>query len=397
MCTTWMRRLLCAAAIGAVATLAAAAELPGIVQLEADKIPQIKAPKEVPHGQTPLRVKVLVYEFNPWIPGSVHAPDQADATPKRLNEVCGWNDSVKLAAGYMQDMCDASGGYVQYEIVEWNVVDSFQRKRDGFSYTPESYMAAKQSGQWHQPDGVDYAHEIKLHRIHERIDAGEADEVWWFGLPYFGYWESVMIGPASFWINAPPQKDFECKRRFAIMGWNSERGVAEMIHNMGHRTESTMSRVYGGWKVEQLTSNWARFAANEHQSGKGTAAVGTCHYPANAESDYDYSNTRTVMSTADDWLNYPKLTGEQKPVSRENWAAPHKNRNGAPDYHRNYQVWFFTRLPKAPGINEDGRLNNWWEYIYNFNAYDAQGKRLPGAKPIVDDEAAKKLGAVRPS
>ena len=36
--------------------------------------------------------------------------------------------------------------------------------------------------------------------------------------------------------------------------------------------------------------------------------------------------------------------------------------------------WWFTHLPKAPGINPDGRLNNWWEYLFNFNAYDEKGR-----------------------
>ena len=51
-----------------------------------------------------------------------------------------------------------------------------------------------------------------------------------------------------------------------------------------------MSKAYGGWKAEELTTNWARFAANLKQSG--TAGVGTCHFPPNAEGGCDYSNPR---------------------------------------------------------------------------------------------------------
>ena len=118
-----------------------------------------------------------------------------------------------------------------------------------------------------------------------------------------------------------------------------KRGVAEMTHDLCHRTESTMARIYGGWRVEELTNNWARFAANQVQSG--TAAVGTCHYPPNAEDGYDYANPRTVQSTAADWLNFPKLTGKKSAVSCETW--------GGPDYHRNYMKWWFSHLPHAAG------------------------------------------------
>jgi hypothetical protein len=29
--------------------------------------------------------------------------------------------------------------------------------------------------------------------------------------------------------------------------------------------------------------------------------------------------------------------------------------------------WYFAHLPRAPGKNPDGKLNNWWRYIYQFN------------------------------
>lgn len=367
----------------------ALADKPDVVKLDEGQIPKVEFPEKAVHDQTPLRVKVLVYEFNPWIPGDVHSPDKPGAKPKRLREVCGWNNPRDLARGYMEDMLEASGGYIQFEIVEWNIVDQFQTKIDGFAYTPESYMKCfRKEAEWHQPDGTDYAMSIKELGMAKRIDAGEADEIWWFGAPYMGWYESLMVGPKSFWINGPAMTDYPCKRRFAIMGYNYERGVAEVIHDLGHRTESSMAYYYGGWKVDELTTNWARFAANEHQSG--TAAVGTCHYPANAEHDYDYANERTVMSTADDWLNYPDLTGEKKRINREAW--------GGPDYHRNYQCWFFTRLPKAPGVNPDGRENNWWKYIFNFNAYldDRSGAPDPDAKPV-RDRAVEQAGATRPA
>ena len=57
------------------------------------------------------------------------------------------------------------------------------------------------------------------------------------------------------------------------------------------------------------------------QSG-GLAGVRTCHRPANAKSDYDYSNTREVASWADDFLDYPHLDGARKHLFR---SAPSGN------------------------------------------------------------------------
>jgi hypothetical protein len=235
-------------------------------------------------------------------------------------------------------------------------------------------MEAHRTGKgWHDPDTADYPKTFRDYNVIPRIDKGEIDEVWFFGAPYFGYNESAMAGPGAFYINGATYEDVPSKRAFAIMGFNYERGVAEMTHDLSHRTESTMARVYGGWEVDKLTTNWAKFAANDKQS-HGVAAAGTCHWPPNAEHDYDYGNPRTVNSSADDWLNYPNLTGVTKPVNRDNWSEPFKNANGQPDWQRNYMLFWFTHLPHAPGTNADGRLNNWWEYIFHFNNYDASGK-----------------------
>ena len=308
-----------------------------------------KKAQDAPPQENPITVKVVVLNFNPIV------ADQK----KRLHEVCGWADPKKLADGYLADVKKASRGFIQYEIVEWRDIDGFPIKTDGFRYTTESYLDChEKKSKWHEPDLSDYPKMIEEHGIAKLIDDGTADELWIFGGPYFGFHESSMAGPEAYYINGGTYDKVPSKRRFAIMGFSYERGVAEMLHNLCHRTESTMTHTYGGWKVEELTSNWARFAANLHQSG--TAAVGTCHYPPNGQSGYDYANPREVFSTAGDWLNYPNLTGAQTKVSCETW--------GGPDHHRNYMNWWFKRLPHVSGTNaEDNKLNNWWKYVFAIN------------------------------
>jgi len=349
-------------------------ELPplGVLEgLDAERIPRIEPPKEVAHGQPPMRVKVLVLEFNPWIPGEVHSPHEAQAKPKPVREVGGWNDPLALTAGYMADVQAASGGLVQFNIVDWLIVREFQKKTDGHVYTPEEYMRCwRKEAEWHKPDGTDYPYSIRRYGLIPRIESREIDEVWWIGAPYFGWWESAMAGRGAFEINGGVYGEdvVACERPFAVMGFNYERGVAEMLHDLSHRAEATMTRIYGGWRSDELTTNWARFAANAHQSN-GVAAVGSCHYPPNGEKDYDYTNPRFVESSAPDWLYYPDLTGKRtKSLNCEEW--------GGPDYHRTYMNWWFGHLPRAPGVNADGRLNNWWRYVFRFEDYDEQGNAL---------------------
>lgn len=308
-------------------------------------------------GNDHLEIKVLVINLDPLIPNEGNRP---------LHQVYKWNDPRQLAEGYIKEIQQASGGFIRYKIVEWRDVNAFPVKEDGFVYTPETFKECWENRETcHQPDGSDYPLLLETYGVVPRIDSGEIDELWIFGAPYFGFWESAMAGPGAFYINGGVYDSMEASRPFAIMGFSYERGVAEMMHNLSHRTESSMERIYGGWEVDKLTTNWARFAANAHQSN-GVAAVGTCHYPPNGEKDYDYANPREVESSADDWLNYPNLAGKTAKVSCETW--------GGPNYHLNYMRWWFSHLPKAPGINEDGRQNNWWKYVFDFNRYTADGK-----------------------
>ncbi|MBU0638827.1 MAG: hypothetical protein KKB50_08180 [Planctomycetes bacterium] len=360
------KMLTCSLAMLLMLTSMGCANQGPIVKLDPTRLPRVTPPAEVAHNQDPRHVKVLVLEFNPEIPAEVHAPGDPAAGPTTVRELGGWNDPLELAAGYMQDICDASGGYLQFEIVEWLVVREFQKKVDGFTYTPQQYVdCLRKKTPWHDADGVDYPAAIARYDIIPRVESGKIDEVWWFGAPYFGYWESAMAGQGAFYINGGVYGEVPSRVPFAIMGFNYERGVAEMLHDLCHRTESTMTRIYGGWKCDELTSNWARFAANAHQSN-GVAAVGTCHYPPNGVKDYDYANPRAVQSSADAWLSYPDVGSEMQEVTCETW--------GGPDYHRAYMRWWFGHLPKAPGVNADGRLNNWWTYVFDFGRFDERGK-----------------------
>ncbi|MCU0451527.1 MAG: hypothetical protein MUC97_17065 [Bernardetiaceae bacterium] len=277
----------------------------------------------------------------------------------KINDFYRWGDPRGLSQQYVNAIKEISGGFIEFKIVEFRDLDVFPVKRDGFAYNQQTYQACwSNRGTCHRPDEVDYPKIIQDQGVVPLINNKTVDEVWMWGAPYFGYWESAMAGPKAFFINGGPFPQVGSNRAFAIMGFNYERGLGEMLHSNCHRAESTMAKVYGGWRADQLTTTWARFAANAKQSN-GEAAVGTCHYPPNGQSDYDYTNPVSVMSSADDWYNYPNLTGAKKAVDRSTW--------GGPDYQLNYLRWWFNHLPRKVGRDSEGKLLNWWKYIYQFN------------------------------
>lgn len=300
-------------------------------------------------AQEPIQIKVLVLNYDPKFEGKV------------LHEVFGWNDPRDLVKGYIDDLQEVSGGLLQFQVVEWRDLDEIYAREDGGRFTIEEYVRNRRAkAGWPAKIMADYPRIMEEQKVVPLIDSGAVDEVWIFSDHYFGLYEASMAGPGAFFINGGVYPQVPSKHAFTFYGFNYERGVAEMLHNTAHRTEATMNRVYGQWDLKNPRNNWEKFSANNAQSG-GVAGVGTCHWPANAMHDYDYGNLRRVESWADDFLNYPNLTGATKPVSFATWSE----KGG--DHHRNYMRWYFSHLPRAPGKNPDGKLNNWWRYIYQFN------------------------------
>jgi len=294
-------------------------------------------------------LKALVLNFDPVF-------ESKDG--KRLHEVCGWNDPHPLTDGYIADLAECSGGYVQYQVVEWQDVDTYPAKKDGFRYTNQSYLRC-QAGeeQWHEPDAVDYPAILREFRIPGRIEQGDFDEVWLWGFPYAGFWESTMAGEGAYFCNSPPVEGVQTSQIFVIMGFNYQRGVGEMLENFGHRVESIMRHVYGSWEPRE-THAWNRFTLYD-QVAPGRAGCGWMHFAPNSERDYDWGNDRVVWSTCDDWLDYPDLTGRRRQVDCAEW--------GGGDIRAHHR-WWLRHLPRAPRRTH-GKLNNWWAYAADFNRF----------------------------
>lgn len=305
------------------------------------------APQSAPNrprtNVTGAAQRVLVLDFNPVI--------EAEGG-RRLTDVLRWNDPYKLEQQYIDDMHHASNGQASYEVVEHRVLDEWPRKQDGFQYTDDTFLRAWRSRQgFHQPDGVDYADLIARYDLYSLIDRDEIDEVWLFGPPYAGFWESTMAGPGAFWCNSPPVATRTgCSRRFVIMGFNYERDVGCMLENFGHRTESIMREVYTGMSGER--NLWERFIRYD-TSTPGRASCGNVHFAPNSVADYDWGNRRVVSSDCDAWLNFPDLSASRRSVDCREWG------NGD---MRGHHIWWLEHLPAAPG-STDGISNNWWEYI----------------------------------
>jgi hypothetical protein len=318
-------------------------------------------------GNPSLTVRVLVLNYDPLVPAEAN---------RRLSQVFNWNNPAKLATDYKDAMEYASGGYLRFEIAEWRNLNEVYAQSDGKRYTIEEYVRnRRESKGWREgADRADYPRLLHEQHVAPLVDDGLVDEVWIFSDHFFGLFEASMAGPGAFFINGGVYPEVPSRRPFAFYGFNYERSVAEMMHDASHRTEATLNRAFGQWNLKDPQNNWEKFSANEKQS-LGVAGVGTCHWPANAQTDYDYGNPRVVSSWADSFLAYPKLQLTRKLVSRNTWSR-------GPDHHLDYMKWYFAHVPRAAGVNKDGHQNNWFKYIFDFQSYDATGQPLPAAAEL---------------
>jgi len=323
--------------------------------------------KAAPEERKTIVKKVLVLNFEPTL--EAHGN-------KKLWEYLGWTDPRILMPAYLDGIAKASGNYIKWQVAGWQNLDHWPKMLDGFQYTDETYVRSWQNRQqfpFHTPEATDYEAMLDMplstmgnKTAHQLASSGEVDEVVIWGAPFWGGYESRMVGRTAYWCNSPPL--IRDSRLYVVMGLNYERGVPEALHSFSHRCESIMLKVYGSWSGTSTVNHlWDRFTRVKGQ-GVAVAGCGNVHFPPNATADYDYGNPSLVLSEADSWLNFPDLSAPAKMIGRSDW--------GLPDYQSSFLIWWMSRFPKAPGRYVDptnainhGKLNNWWGYLVDMNEY----------------------------
>jgi hypothetical protein len=182
--------------------------------------------------------KVLVVDFRP-----AAVPDA-------------WFQSDDLIQQYIAAMRQVSGNTLVYLVVNTQKIATYPVLLDGRQYTDVTWAQAQadDSKAFRDAHGdymlADYQRIIQDFNILQQVYDQQIDEVWMFGGPYFGFYESRMVGQGAFWCNGPGIEQ-NC-RRFVIMGFNYQRSVKEMVHDFGHRAESILARQFGSQSFLQL-------------------------------------------------------------------------------------------------------------------------------------------------
>ena len=254
-------------------------------------------------GITPLTRKVLVIDFRP------------EAVPAH------WHRSDALIPQYIESMKKASQDILQYEVVETLKVADYPALLGERQYTDTTYAAvlADDKSALRDKNGnyllADYDQIIQKFELLQKVQSGQIDEVWMFGGPYFGFYESRMVGRGAFWCNGPAiEKD--C-RRFVIMGFNYERDVKEMIHDYGHRTESLLAKQFHSDRYLRNAYSLKATAAPANLYEKFLSGHGTVHRKPGGK-DYSQDEFAWLSAMQTEWWP-PTIDPNLVEVARKPW------------------------------------------------------------------------------
>jgi hypothetical protein len=210
-----------------------------------------------------------------------------------------WANTGDLIEEYIEGILQASQRYLLYKVAAKLEVPKYPILIDGRQYTDVTWTQAIQDDKrsYRDPHGnyvlADYPRIVQEFNIVQGIQSGQIDEVWMFGGPYFGFYESRMIGKGAFWCNGPAV-DQEC-RRFVMMGFNYQRGAQEMIHSFGHRAESILCKHFNSQDFQNRLYSGQPTPAPKNEFERWLLEHGTVH---RAPGGQDYGQNEFVWASA---------------------------------------------------------------------------------------------------
>lgn len=353
--------------------------LPEPARLVTPPAPEGVAPAAPPATVFAKKVYVVVY-------------DPLLSNGQLLSDALGWNEHSDLTQQTIDFFMQASANRVQYSVAQTTVLtDGWPVLTDGFRYTEAQYLAVY-NGQAvpHSPANVNYNAIVNDPRLDicGKANRGEIDEVWIYNGPWFGFWESTLVGPGAYWYNSSPVPGpHTCERLIPLMGPSPERGPDCAIENFGHRTESTMARVYGVWESSNpVHNNWEKFTLVDALAPAFSySGCGNIHYPPNGIADYDYGNTSTAQTNCDDFAHYPSLhepSSVLTSVTCSAWGCDHL------EYFR----YWFSHLPSNTGCGSDSVAADWWGYFAVPASANTPSAACPAGGPSPTPSTAATAG-----
>jgi len=314
---------------------------------------------------TTLEKKVLLIGFDPTENGKSFAESYFSGVfnGKTVTQV---EDDVfeQTAAAFDR----LSGGTINFTLAQKLRITSSPTYQDGFTFTLASYAKCVWGSPGFDPapcekrkEQFDYVKWITDEKICEIADRAGADEIWILSLPYIMRWENFMVGPnPGFNVNGANYTIASCRKHIIAVNPTYDRPNM-ILHDIGHRVESTMEYLTARWKPEDQRLHWRNFVKFGTPSVGTSTVCGNTHIPFNTDIGYDVGNLTVQENSCDDWQNFPNYAGTKTSQNCTAW--------GCTDH--GWQEYWLGRLPRSQGSVEMVSINgkpfsfpkNWWKLL----------------------------------
>jgi hypothetical protein len=278
--------------------------------------------------------------------------------------------------------------------------------------------------------------ELDGYSIVDLVEKGDVDVVNVVAfVPGADFGENALVGNKGFNVGGTGEKwpafPARCSRSFFINGNLPDfRAYDAYAHNVegimsclcdGNGANWPRNQAYWVYTKDIADTNtgyiqnlnlFERFRLADRWNGMGPEAFaslhygscGSSHFPPTARrdtdqfynGDYAYFDRKSwqqyIDCSADRWLHFPlgspdrKLNGYDYGAfnSYAEYQASYADSFGAsPELHYSFHInpasyhqWWFFHLPHNPGV-ANGKLNNWWSYIYDFNRFNGSAIGYP--------------------
>lgn len=216
-----------------------------------------------------------------------------------------WNKAVDLIQNYIAAMRKITNNLLIYQTMQILDAPIYPLLSDGRQYNDATWTQAMNDDKTALRDAhgnyvpADYQRIIQDFNILQAIESKKIDEVWLFGGPYFGFYESRMVGKGAFWCNGPAIE--MNSRRFIMMGYNYQREVKEMVHDFGHRAESILAQQFGSQGFLQQCYSLQQPPTPRNEFEQFLLTSGTCHRKPGGE-DYGQDEITWLTGFKSAWL-----------------------------------------------------------------------------------------------
>jgi hypothetical protein len=304
----------------------------------------------------------------------------------------GAHDARALSAQLAARLRAASGGLLNYEIVEVRIVHAWPPQLPGSMVLDERSFFGGASEPPRGPHGnADYGAIFEDQRICEVVVEKDISELWlwgsvWQGVDFgFDVFSYVLSGDLPSSATSAEADDYAARRRnmprcadrtlWIQSGFYSVHALDWHIRNYNFRVEKTLPWALRAHADDPVaaTARWSEFSSFERDETPGPANIGLAMFPPNAGVDddggvptEDYQDRDDVLSGANLWAAYPYAHGGPKTIDCSSWGCSSDG----------FQQWFAQHLPRNAGISPNGTCNSWWRY---FSDADGRLARCPEA------------------